>query len=145
ERDDAARRAVLEADVKEARGQGTARAKMEMEVTAAGDGASVAAVTDVQMSGRAAQMGAGLIEDVASRLVDQMAANLRALLATAPAASAAGGAASATGGAAAGAGAPASATPSSPPPPPAKPVNGFGLLLKALADRLRRLFTKEPR
>ena len=119
EQDRSARRAVLAADVKEARGQGSARATMTMRVGEDGPGASVESATEVQLTGRAAQMGRGLIEDVAGRLVREMADNLGALLATpAPAPSAAAGADPA------------------PSPPAAEPVNGLGLVGKAIASRI---------
>jgi carbon monoxide dehydrogenase subunit G len=133
EQDRSARRAVLAADVKEARGQGSARATMTMRVGEDGPGASVESATEVQMTGRAAQMGRGLIEDVAGRLVREMADNLGALLATpAPAPSAAA---------------------ADPAPPAARPLNGLGLVgkviasriawaLRLLASRVKRLFKR---
>lgn len=80
ETDEAARRAVLTADVREQRGQGTAKATMSMAVTAAGSGSLVETVTDVTLTGRAAQLGQGVIEDVAEALVADMAACLAARL-----------------------------------------------------------------
>jgi carbon monoxide dehydrogenase subunit G len=124
ERDADARRAVLAADVKESRGQGTARATMTMLVAGDAQGASVDSVTDVQMTGRVAQMGRGIIEDVASRMVQQMADNLSAQLADAPAAAA------------------RPPSPAAAPAPAARPVNGFSLLLKVLRDRIARLFKR---
>lgn len=137
ERDDAATRAVLAADVKEARGQGTARARMTMHVAEKGSAASVDSLTQVDMTGRAAAMGRGIIEDVATRLVGQLAANLSAQLAeenpppapVVPPDDA------------------TPATPSAPQPTPApapasarsSEVNGFALLLKVLRDRIVRL------
>jgi carbon monoxide dehydrogenase subunit G len=125
ERDDAARRAVLSADVKETRGQGSARATMSMQVDGDGRPARVDSLTEVQMTGRAASMGRGIIEDVATRLVAQMAENLAAQLAPAPEAST-----------------PpvAGAAPVAPaaPPAPAPAVNGIALLLKVLRDRIAR-------
>ncbi len=126
ERDDAARHALLEADVKEARGQGTARARMSMDVSEDGGAASVASVTEVEMTGRAAQMGKGIIEDVAKRLVADMAGRLSAMLAATPAPEA---------------GAVAAAAPR-PAPAPAPPVNGIGLAWRALWDRVRRIFAR---
>jgi carbon monoxide dehydrogenase subunit G len=118
EQDRSARRAVLAADVKEARGQGSARATMTMHVGEDGPGASVDSATEVQMTGRAAQMGRGLIEDVAERLVKEMADNLGALLDT-PAPAPSPGAADAA-----------------PPPPAARPVNGLGLVARVIASRI---------
>jgi uncharacterized protein len=68
------RRATLVADVREARGQGTAKARMEMSVDGEDNGARVVTRTEVQLTGRAASMGRGVIDDVAARMVDDMAA-----------------------------------------------------------------------
>jgi carbon monoxide dehydrogenase subunit G len=73
ERDDAANRAVLAADVREQRGQGTAKATMQMAVAASESGSRVDTLTDVKLTGRAAQMGRGVVDDVAARLVTEMA------------------------------------------------------------------------
>jgi len=92
ERDDAARRAVLAGEAREARGQGGAKATMTMSVASAGEGpgARVDVITELQLSGRAAQMGRGVVEDVAGRLVSEMASCLEARFGTeGPAAAAA--------------------------------------------------------
>jgi uncharacterized protein len=68
------RKATLMADVREARGQGSAKARMEMSVEGEDNGARVVTRTEVQMTGRAASMGRGVIDDVAARMVDDMAA-----------------------------------------------------------------------
>jgi carbon monoxide dehydrogenase subunit G len=68
------RKATLVADVREARGQGTAKARMEMSVDGEDNGARVVTRTEVQLTGRAASMGRGVIDDVAARMVDDMAA-----------------------------------------------------------------------
>jgi uncharacterized protein len=80
EHDDDARRAVLSTDVREQRGQGTAKAKMTMAVEPSGSGSRVETVTDVRLTGRAAQMGRGVVDDVAARLVAEMAACIAARL-----------------------------------------------------------------
>lgn len=80
DREDAERRATMLADVRETRGQGAARAQMSMTVSPDGAGSRVDSVTDVHLTGRAAQMGGGIVEDVAQRLVMDMAANLERLL-----------------------------------------------------------------
>lgn len=120
ERDEPARRAVLSADVREARGQGTARARMEMRVAQDGAGATVTSTTAVDLTGRAAQMGRGIIDDVAARLVGDMAANLAAMLLAEPPAEPA----------------------AEPEPPPAPTLRGGSLLLRALWDRIARLFRR---
>jgi len=80
DRDLRARRAVLVADVREVRGQGKARARMSVTVAEAPTGAHVGSTTEVELTGRAAQMGAGIVEDVAERLITDMAGNLERLL-----------------------------------------------------------------
>lgn len=125
ERDEAARRAVLFADVREQRGQGTAKARMTMAVTAIDIGVRVATVTDVKLTGRAAQMGRGVVDDVAARLVADMADCIAARLAP-PGGEGAGGAAGTDGGPA--------------PQQGAKPIGGIRLMLRVLRARLERIF-----
>jgi len=116
ERDDAALRAVLAGTAREARGGGSADARIAMQVEEAADGARVTAAADVELTGRAAQMGRGIIEDVATRLVGEMAACLEAgLRADAP-----------------------SATAAAEAPAPAAPLEGGRLMLGVARDRLRR-------
>lgn len=83
ERDDDARQAVLAAEAREARGQGSAKARMTMSVSGESDGAAskVDVLTDMQLSGRAAQMGRGIVEEVARRLVVDMATCLESAFA----------------------------------------------------------------
>ena len=81
ERDDPARRAVLAGNARETRGGGSANARIAMRVEENERGARVVAEADVDLSGRAAQMGRGIVEDVATRLVGEMAACLEAGLA----------------------------------------------------------------
>jgi carbon monoxide dehydrogenase subunit G len=80
ERDDAARTATMRAKAKEARGQGTADAHVHMALSEEPDGTHGRIETDVQLSGRAAAMGRGVIADVSARLVDTFAANLATML-----------------------------------------------------------------
>lgn len=130
EADEAAGRAVLETELREARGQGSAKAQMTMRVEAAGSGSQVRTVTEVDLSGRAAQMAQGVIDEVADRMVGEMASCLAARLE--PVAGAGGGdgvGSSGTGG-------------GRPPLPEAKPINGLRLMLEILAGRLRRVFRR---
>ncbi len=80
EKDSANRSAVMAAKAKEARGQGIADAKVHMSLT--GDGATTHGKldTDVQLSGKAAAMGQGVIRDVSATLVATFADNLAAML-----------------------------------------------------------------
>jgi hypothetical protein len=67
--------------MKESRGQGNATASVAMGLT--GDDARTSARidTDVELSGRVAAMGRGVIQDVSSKLVTTFAGNLQTMLA----------------------------------------------------------------
>ena len=80
EHDDDARRAVLATDLRERGGQGAAKATMTMAVFEGEGGSRVETVTDVSLTGRAAQMGRGIVDDVAARMVAEMADCLAARL-----------------------------------------------------------------
>ena len=76
ERDDDAHRAVLSASAREARGQGNARAKVEIRLTGAGEGTEAELHSDVTVTGRAAAMGEGVIAGVTEAMINQFAENL---------------------------------------------------------------------
>lgn len=81
-KDAAAHVAVIEGNGKEARGTGTAKALVTVELAA--DSASTTRVdvaTDLTITGKAAQFGRGVMQDVAGRLVTQFADNLEKLIA----------------------------------------------------------------
>ena len=80
EKDPSAHRAVMSATAREARGQGTASAQVQMELSGDNGATHGRIATDVQLRGRAAAMGQGVIQDVSTRLVDQFAANLATML-----------------------------------------------------------------
>src|SRR5918912_3627562 len=80
ERDDAAHRAVMKARAKESRGQGTADADVTMSLASRDGGTAATVTTDVQLSGKVATMGQGVLQDVSRRLVETFAANLAAML-----------------------------------------------------------------
>ena len=80
ERDDDARRATMRAKAKEARGQGTADAHVHMSLDEQPDGTHATLETELQLLGKAAAMGQGVIVDVAAKLVETFAANLAAML-----------------------------------------------------------------
>ena len=87
ERDDAARTASMRVRAREQRGQGTAEATLGLAVVADSDGGSRATVTtDLMVTGRVAQMGAGIMQDVAGSMVNDFAACLSARMGPAPAA-----------------------------------------------------------
>jgi hypothetical protein len=95
----------------ETRGQGTAQATLNMAVTDGESGGShVHVAADMLITGRVAQMGRGVMQDVARRMIGQMAQNMEALL---------------TGGAA---------------PEGGDSVSATSLLGSVVADRTKRLF-----
>ena len=82
ERDEAARTAVIEAQGKDRRGNGTAGATIMASLAAEGEGSTrVLLDTDLKITGRPAQFGRGVIQDVGGKILDQFAANLTTLLA----------------------------------------------------------------
>jgi carbon monoxide dehydrogenase subunit G len=104
ERDADARRIVLEASGKETRGAGTASATVQasLEPEPSSESTKVSMHTTMNVTGRPAQFGRGVMVEVGGKLVEQFAQNLRQLIA--------GGAASATAGAGTEAGAGGAAT-----------------------------------
>lgn len=82
EKDEAARRVVVEAAGKENRGSGTAKATMTATLEPAADTSStlVHVLTDLTVTGRPAQFGRGMLQDVGGRLIGQFADNLAATL-----------------------------------------------------------------
>lgn len=81
EHDDATRSAKMLAKGAEARGQGTAQATLSMAVASReGGGSHVTVSTDMLVTGRVAQMGHGIMKDVATRMISQMAANMEKVL-----------------------------------------------------------------
>ena len=74
EADESAHRAVLRADGKDARGQGTASATIISTLQDEGNGSTrVQVETDMQITGRAAQFGRGVQQQVSERLLQRFA------------------------------------------------------------------------
>lgn len=71
ERDEAGRRAVIDAKGKDKRGNGTANAKVVAQLTPDGEGTAVEVSTDLTITGKPAQFGRGVIQDVSDKLLDQ--------------------------------------------------------------------------
>ena len=71
--DEESHRAVLKADGKDARGQGTASATITSTLTEEDDGTKVHVETDMHLTGRAAQFGRGVQQEVATKLINQFA------------------------------------------------------------------------
>ena len=125
ERDDTGRSATLEAEGRETTGPGSARAKAIMKVDADGTGSVVKVTTDYSVAGRVAQFGRGVMEDVSRRIVNDMAACIKANVEGQQQMAAA-----------AEGGAPAAPAPQV----TAKPVNAIALFFQVLWSGVRKLF-----
>ncbi len=122
DRNDAQRSATLEAEGRETTGPGSARAKAFMSVEPDGAGSTVKIVTDYSVAGRVAQFGRGVMEDVSRRIVNDMAACIKANVE-------------------AGEPAPRGAMAENPPAQvTAKPVNALVLFFQVLWAGIKRLF-----
>jgi len=75
ERDERAHRVVLSAAAKD-KGGGTARARIAASLQSAGESTAVDVVTELDITGKPAQFGRGVMADVSRRVLDQFAANL---------------------------------------------------------------------
>ncbi|WP_129669511.1 SRPBCC family protein [Phytoactinopolyspora endophytica] len=71
ETDEAGHRLVMEASGKESRGSGTAAATVTATMEAEGDTTKVNVTTDLKITGRPAQFGRGMINDVGAKLLGQ--------------------------------------------------------------------------
>jgi uncharacterized protein len=76
ERDEAAKRIVVNASGAEVRGRGQASMVVTATLAAAGRGTKVGVAQDLQLSGAAAQYGRGMIADVTAVLMRDFSANL---------------------------------------------------------------------
>ncbi|WP_411286101.1 SRPBCC family protein [Lapillicoccus sp.] len=76
ERDDATHHAVIEAMGKDKRGNGTAGATVTISLAPAGEGTSVDVTTDLNVTGKPAQFGRGVMQDVSDKLLGQFVACL---------------------------------------------------------------------
>ncbi len=71
EKDDAAHRFVVEAKGKDKRGNGTAGATVTLTMTGADGGTHVEVLTDLSVTGKPAQFGRGVMQDVSDKLLGQ--------------------------------------------------------------------------
>lgn len=111
---------VFGANVKEVRGGGRATATVRARLDASSDTSTrITIATELQISGRAAQMGRSVIEDVAHRMTDEFAECLAGRIM-----------------------APADREDHSAAMPP-RAVHGFTLLLSVLRARVGRLFRRD--
>ena len=73
EKNEESHRAVLKADGKDARGQGTASATITSTLSEEDGGTKVHVETDMHLTGKAAQFGRGVQQEVATKLINQFA------------------------------------------------------------------------
>ncbi len=80
-KDEGTHTAVIEGTGKESRGTGTAMAHVSTTLVSEGpESTRVDVTTDLTITGKAAQFGRGVMQDVAGRIIDQFAANLAVVM-----------------------------------------------------------------
>jgi carbon monoxide dehydrogenase subunit G len=77
DRDDAAKRMVIDASGADQKGRGQASMMITAVLASAGSGTRVSLDQDLQLSGAAAQYGRGMIQDVTTVLMGQFASNMQ--------------------------------------------------------------------
>jgi carbon monoxide dehydrogenase subunit G len=129
EKDEAARKARVNAQGKDSKGRGGAHANVDFHIEPAAIGSRVLVRTDLTLSGAVAQYGraSGMIQDVAQQLIGQFANSLKAQLAASQAAEAP----------ASVAGKPAEVKAAN--PPKVQAISGFSLLFMLIGAFFRRL------
>jgi carbon monoxide dehydrogenase subunit G len=80
ESDEEARRAVMRAQARDARGQGTASATITSTMESVDDGTRVRVETDMRITGPAAQFGRGVMQDVSAKMMGRFADCLAGLM-----------------------------------------------------------------
>ncbi len=73
EKDDAAKRAVIDGKGRDSRGTGNANALITAQMHDEGERTRVEIVTDLKVSGKVAQFGRGVMQDVSEKLLGQFA------------------------------------------------------------------------
>jgi uncharacterized protein len=117
--DEAGRRVVLAARAREERGRGAATATIESSLASAEGRTQVTTVTDLALTGKAAQFGRGLVQDVSAQLLESFADCLEQQLVTQQPEGTAPGAATSE-------------------PAPPRPVSGLALGAAAMRNMLAR-------
>ncbi len=122
--DHAARKARMRGQGKDSKGRGGAHADVDFEVIPAPSGSTVNVKTDLTLSGAVAQYGraSGMIQDVATQVIGEFAANLRTQIVQSGAA----------------------ADASAPPAAAVKPISGFSLMARLFWNAIRRMFGAKP-
>jgi carbon monoxide dehydrogenase subunit G len=85
EKDEAAHRAVIDAKGRDSRGAGNATAIITAQLQAEGDRTVVTVSTDLKITGKIAQFGSGMIQEVSKKLLGQFVDCLETKLIAAPA------------------------------------------------------------
>lgn len=80
DKDAVAHHAVIDARGRDARGNGTAAAKISATLTESGGSTTVNVITDLDITGKPAQFGRGVMIDVGNKLIGQFASSLEATL-----------------------------------------------------------------
>ena len=78
ELDDGAHKAVLRASGRDTRGQGNATATVTAQLSPDGDATTVSILTELDITGKVAQFGRGMLADVSTKLLGQFATRLEA-------------------------------------------------------------------
>src|SRR3954454_10048504 len=73
ESDEAAHRVAMRAQARDARGQGTAAATITSTMEETSEGTKINVVTDMRVTGPAAQFGRGVMQDVSAKLMTRFA------------------------------------------------------------------------
>ena len=84
EKDAAAHRFVVDAKGKDKRGNGTAGAHVTLAMTEVDEGTSIEVVTELAITGKPAQFGRGVMQDVSDKLLGQFVTCLEQRLSTTP-------------------------------------------------------------
>jgi uncharacterized protein len=84
EADEAAHTVSMRAQAKDARGQGTAAATITSTMEEVPDGTKITVVTDMRVTGPAAQFGRGVMQDVSAKLMTRFAGCLADQMQTSP-------------------------------------------------------------
>lgn len=80
EKDEAAHQVMIDANGKDARGNGTAAAKVTATLVGQGESTQVNVITDLNITGKPAQFGRGVMVDVGNKLIGQFATCLEGKL-----------------------------------------------------------------
>jgi carbon monoxide dehydrogenase subunit G len=84
EKNDETYRAVIDAKGKDSRGNGNAAAVISAQLRADGDNTIVSVDTDLNITGKIAQFGSGMMKEVSAKLLGQFADNLESKLLAPP-------------------------------------------------------------